>query len=145
MFDSVPERISAEMLSTDSTNIINSNNVLINIKYDNGSIASIIYSTIGNESFSKERIEIFYDTKIITIDDFKELNVIGLKKKKEKSNHVEKGHYELLKKYGEFLLGKNDDEDIPTVEDGIKATLISLKVIESLKTGKSQKWSFNIK
>lgn len=135
-----PNRIYAEMISTDNLDIVDTNNVMSTIKYTDGSIASIVYSTIGNESFSKERIEIFCDETVISIDDFKELNINGFKKENEKLKVIDKGHYGLLNGYGNYLLGNKKIDDIPTVEDGINATICSLKVMESLQTGKIQKW-----
>lgn len=133
-------RIHAEMISTNNPKIIDNNNVVSTIKYVDGSTASIVYSTIGNELFSKERIEIFCDGMVISIDDFKEISVSGSKKENEKLKTVDKGHYELLESYGQFLLGKRGNNDIPSVEDGINATICSFKVLESLKTGKGQNY-----
>jgi Predicted dehydrogenases and related proteins len=72
-----PKRIYAEIISTNNENIIDTNNMSCIIKYEDGSVASIIYSTIGNDSFSKERIEIFGDECVISIDDFKKLVIKG--------------------------------------------------------------------
>ncbi|MGF7117963.1 bi-domain-containing oxidoreductase [Methanobacterium oryzae] len=133
-----PQRIYAEMISTDNSTIVDNNNLISTIKYVDGSIASVIYSTIGNESFSKERIEIFCEGTVISIDDFKKIDISGFKKEEEKL--IDKGHYEILESYGKLLSGKNENNDIPTVEDGINATICSLKTLESLKTGKTQIW-----
>ncbi|MEL7669955.1 bi-domain-containing oxidoreductase [Methanobacterium sp.] len=135
-----PQRIYAEMISANNQKIADNNNIISTIKYLDGSVASVVYTTIGNESFSKERIEIFCDGTVILIDDFKELNIIGHNEEKERVDTINKGHYELLGCYGKFLIGEKESEDIPTVEDGINATICSLKVIESLKTGKEQYW-----
>jgi hypothetical protein len=104
-------------------------------------VASIIYTTIGNESYPKERIEIFVDHGVIAIADFKELVVTGLDGKSEKLKRIEKGWFELINGYGQLVKGESRNTDLPSVDDGVKATLCSLKVLDALKTGKVQKWN----
>lgn len=135
-----PHRIYAEMISSTDEDIINNNNIVSNIKYEDGSIASVIYTTIGNESFSKERIEIFVDNGVICINDFKEIKFFGIEERDLKFNRIDKGQYELMKRYGKFLMKENNGKEIPTVQDGINATICSLKVLYALKTGKIQSW-----
>ena len=137
-----PMRIYAEMISSDDGSIVDPNNIINTIRYEDGSVASVIYTTIGNESFPKERIEIFVDGGVITIDEFKELTVVGLDGKGEKLKRIEKGQFELINEYGKLLMGKSKNIDLPSVADGVKATVCSLKVLDALKTGKVQKWNY---
>ena len=104
---------------------------------------NVIYTTIGNESYSKERIEIFVDSGVIAIYDFKELIVTGLEGKSEKLKRVEKGQFELINGYGQLLKGQSRNTDLPSVDDGVKATICSLKVLDALKTGKVQEWDYS--
>ena len=133
-----PMRIYAEMISSNDESIVDANNVISTIRYEDGSVASVIYTTIGNESFPKERIEIFVDGGVIAIDEFKELIVTGLDGKGEKLKRIEKGQFELINEYGKLLKGENRNIDLPSVEDGVKATICSLKVLDALKSGKVQ-------
>jgi predicted dehydrogenase/threonine dehydrogenase-like Zn-dependent dehydrogenase len=137
-----PMRIYAEKISSNDESMIDTNNVISTIRYEDGSVASIIYTTIGNESYPKERIEIFVDHGVIAIDDFKELVVTGLDGKGEKLKRIEKGQFELINEYGKLLKGESRNTDLPSVEDGVKATICSLKVLDALKTGKVQKWDY---
>jgi len=135
-----PTRIYAEMISSNDESVINSNNVVSTIKYEDGSVASVVYTTIGNVSYPKERIEIFVDGGIIAIDDFRELIINGLHGSGEKLKRIEKGQFNLINEYGKFLCGERDSVDIPSIEDGVIATVCSLKVLDALKTGEPQKW-----
>jgi predicted dehydrogenase len=137
-----PMQIYAEMISSNDESIVDANNVISTIRYEDGSVASVIYTTIGDESFSKERIEIFVDGCVITIDDFKDLTVTGLDGKGEKLKRIEKGQFELINEYGKLLKAESRNIDLPSVEDGVKATICSLKVRDALKTGKVQKWDY---
>jgi predicted dehydrogenase/threonine dehydrogenase-like Zn-dependent dehydrogenase len=137
-----PMRIYAEMISSNDESIVDANNVMSTIRYEDGSVASVIYTTIGNELFPKERIEIFVDGGVIAIDDFKELIVTGMGGKGEKLKRIEKGQFELINEYGKLLKGEGGNIDLPSVADGVKATVCSLKVLDALKTGKVQKWDY---
>jgi predicted dehydrogenase/threonine dehydrogenase-like Zn-dependent dehydrogenase len=137
-----PMQIYAEKISSNDVSMVDANNVISTIRYEDGSVASIIYTTIGNESYSKERIEIFVDSGVIAIEDFKELIVTGLDGKGEKLKRVEKGQFELINEYCKLLKGESRNTDLPSVEDGVKATICSLKVLDALKTGKVQVWDY---
>jgi predicted dehydrogenase len=135
-----PVQIYAETISSNDLSIVDANNVISTLRYDDGSVATVIYTTIGNESYPKERIDIFGDDHVIAIDEFKELTIAGMAVKGEKLKRIEKGQFELIKDYGELLMGKSQNPDLPSVEDAVKATICSLKVIDALKTGKVQMW-----
>jgi predicted dehydrogenase len=137
-----PVQIYAEKISSNDESIVDANNVISTIRYEDGSVASIIYTIIGNESYPKERIEIFVDGGVIAIDDFKELIVTGLDGKVEKLKRIEKGQFGLINEFGKFLKGESRNTDLPSVDDGVKATVCSLKVLDALKTGKVQVWDY---
>ncbi len=67
-------------------------------------MASVIYTTIGNESYPKERLVIIVDHGVIAIADFKELVVTGLDGKSEKLKRIEKGWFEVINGYGQLLI-----------------------------------------
>jgi len=142
LVDAEPRRIYAEKISSNDPSLIDANNIVCTLAYEDGSVASLVYSTIGNESFSKERIEAFMDSGVVVIDDFKELMVSGLGGKGEKLSRIGKGQIELLQEYGRFLKGESKGEDLPSVLDGIKATVCSLKALDALKTGKVQEFGY---
>ena len=137
-----PKRIYAEMISSGNPSPVDANNVVCTLSYEDGSVASLIYSTIGNESFPKERIEVFLDGGVAAIDDFRELIIAGLETKGERLPRIEKGHSELLEEYGRFLRGESKGADLPFAQDGIRATICSLKVLDALKTGRVQNFNY---
>ena len=137
-----PGRIYAEMLSSGDPALVGANNVVCTLSYSDGSAASLIYSTIGSETFPKERIEVFVDGGVVVIDDFRELVVAGAPGRSERLSRIEKGHFELLQEYGRFLIGKSKGADLPTAEDGVRATICSLRVLDALRTGKAQQFAY---
>jgi predicted dehydrogenase/threonine dehydrogenase-like Zn-dependent dehydrogenase len=137
-----PRRIYAEMVSQNNAASVDAGNVVCTLSFEDGSIASLTYTTTGNESFPKERIEVFADSRVVVIDDFKELTVVGAGVKVEKLPQIQKGHFELIQEYGRLLRGESKNRDLPTVLDGIRATVCSLKALDALKTGKVQEFGY---
>jgi len=68
-------------------------NKVIEIEFTDGSIGTILYATIGDRTFPKERVEVFVDGKVGIIDDFRKtiLSVNG-KKAYFKTKAQDKGH-----------------------------------------------------
>jgi predicted dehydrogenase len=130
-----PERIFAEKISSDSR-LIDDNNIAATIYFSDGSVASLTYTTLGSSSFPKERIEIFADGAVIVIDDFKRLILEGFKGKSIKLRRADKGHYNELIEFSKAIRGEKSTA--VTVEDGVRATVCSFKILEALKSRKTE-------
>lgn len=107
-------------------------NVIVNIKYADGSIAMITFTDMGLEGFPKERIEIFAQGALIVIDDFKKMTARGKKNAEITLKQVDKGHYEQFVELKNCI--KEDKEPAVTYKDGVRATLSAIMTLESLKT-----------
>lgn len=106
------------------------NTVSINLKMENGSIASINYFANGNKSVPKEYIEVFSGGSVAQIDDFKTLKISGKKTKNYKYKQ-DKGHAKCVQT---FLKNINKGEacSIP-FEESYLSMLATFKVNQSLK------------
>ena len=102
-------------------------NVTIILKYDDGSVATIEYFACGNKKFPKEYMEVHFDEKSITMDDYKLLDGYGLKIKPLKSLISEKGQFEEFEFLYDSLSGKNREWPIP-LWDLIQTTNISFVI-----------------
>jgi predicted dehydrogenase/threonine dehydrogenase-like Zn-dependent dehydrogenase len=142
LISSEPKRIYAEKIASHNPSLVDDNNIACVISYQDGSVFSLTYTTIGHESFPKERVEVFMDGGVALIDDFKELNTAGLGAQGEKVVRANKGQLELLQEFGKLLKGEAGNKDLPTVLDGVKATICSLKAIDALRTGKAQEFEY---
>ena len=68
-------------------------NVVMNLSFENGSIANIQYLANGDKAFPKERIEVFCGNKVLALDNFKLLKGYGWKEfSKFKTRAQDKGH-----------------------------------------------------
>jgi predicted dehydrogenase len=82
-------------------------NVSINIRYTDGSVATLMYTSLGTPDFSKEYLEIYAGDRVLVIDDFKELLVRGAALKGWQSNTQDKGHINELKAFAAYVAGKS--------------------------------------
>jgi predicted dehydrogenase/threonine dehydrogenase-like Zn-dependent dehydrogenase len=106
--------------------------VSINIEFDNGSIANISYYSNGNKYVPKERIEVFSNGAVYSIDDFKTMETFsekGVKKTKLKAQ--DKGHSASFDKTIQSL--KNGDAFPIAFEEIFHSTLLTLQSIKSIK------------
>ena len=109
--------------------------VVVNLMFENGSIASVNYLSNGNKNVPKERIEVFCDGTVYEIDDFKKMTTYGNSTKVKKLSGQDKGHSnELLA----FIDSVKNGKEMPVSFDEIYlSTLVTLKAIESIKTNRT--------
>ncbi len=110
-------------------------NLTANIRFQNESIASIIYSGLGDDSFPKERIEVFGGGAVYVVDDFRELIIVkGGKRRRRKQLSQDKGHKEEVRRFIEAVK-RGGEMPIP-FEEIVATTLTTLKIEESILAGK---------
>ncbi len=75
-------------------------NLIVNIKFECQSIASINYFSNGNNIYPKENLKIFSNNNVLELDNFKKLKGYGFKNfKKINLWKQDKGHNECTKKF----------------------------------------------
>ena len=105
------------------------NTVVIHLKMQNGSAASINYFSNGNKQVSKEYIEVFCGGTVAVINDFKELIVYGDKIKKTKYKQ-DKGHAACVQA---FLKSIKEGKPCPIpFEESYLSMLATFKVNQSI-------------
>jgi predicted dehydrogenase/threonine dehydrogenase-like Zn-dependent dehydrogenase len=100
------------------------------ISYMDGSVCSLTYTSMGAKAYPKESMEIFADGKVVSVSEYKELEVVGGKYKGWKSITQEKGQFEELKALADCLL-REKEWPIP-FRHLIQATRISFAVEEEI-------------
>jgi predicted dehydrogenase/threonine dehydrogenase-like Zn-dependent dehydrogenase len=129
--DSPIVSVSADHMQ-DANNL--NNTVIINLKMENGSVASINYFANGNKAVPKEYIEVFCGGTIAQIDDFKTLKIFGNKSKKIKYKGQDKGH---AKGVQAFLQSIKDGKSCPIpFNQSYLSMLATFKVLQSLSTNR---------
>ena len=110
----------------------NTDNMSILLKYENGSNAVVNYFANGSKSFPKEKLEVFYQEKVLALDNWRLLTGYGFKGFKKMSGRMDKGHN------AEFALlnerAQKGGEALIPFDSIVNTTKASFACIESLKT-----------
>ncbi len=102
-----PCSVYAQRVSGNDKTCVNNDNVILNIKFVDGSIGSIIYSANGDRSFSRERIEIFCDGKTASSSDFRLTEFhSGGRKKRFRTWNQQMGYKEELEYFFQHVKGE---------------------------------------
>jgi predicted dehydrogenase len=107
--------------------------LVINLSFENGSIAGISYFSNGSKQVSKEYLEIFCHGKTVIIHDFKTMEIYEKSIKKMKLKTQDKGHKEELVRF--FHSIKDGTPSPIPYEEMYNTTLTTFKILESIKQG----------
>jgi predicted dehydrogenase/threonine dehydrogenase-like Zn-dependent dehydrogenase len=98
--DSEPVAVSVEAIKPKNDDLFPTDNFSAQFSFQDGSICTLLYTSLGHKDLSKERMELFYDSKAILMDDFKILQGFGLPSSfNEKVMVPDKGHEHLLHEF----------------------------------------------
>lgn len=98
--DSKVRAISVESMHSKNENVFPTDNFSVQLSFDDGSVCSLLYTSVGHTSLAKERMELFFDGKAIVMDDYRTLKGYGMYPGfDEVSSCPDKGHAVLLKKF----------------------------------------------
>lgn len=109
----------------------NTDNASILLKFENGDNGVINYFSNGNKSYSKERLEVYFDEKTIIMDNFRKTEGYGIKGFKNLKTKLDKGHKNQFSDLTQ-LLEKGGDTLIP-FDEIVNVTKASFASITSLK------------
>ncbi len=122
-----------------------SDNMTINLEFEDGSYGAVHYFANGSKRFPKERIEVFSEGRIFQLDNFRKLNISGEKLigRFRKSYFIpklfsqDKGHEA---GFIAFLDSIREGEDCPISFNEIENTMLAtFAAVESAVTGMKEK------
>lgn len=107
LIGSKPLTISAEPIHTSRDDITGADNCIITIRFEDGSITSLFYTSLGNRGCSKEYLELFCEGKTIIMNDYTSLVGYGYDASfslQQKS--ADKGHQALMDQFIKSAQGR---------------------------------------
>jgi polar amino acid transport system substrate-binding protein len=108
--------------------------VSVNVKFKNGSIASIHYFANGSGALEKEYLEVYSRGKTAILKDFKSLEIFSSSKKVYKSRTPDKGH---KNEVFEFLKAvKNGEESPISFEEIYYSMWMTFSAVKSIRENK---------
>ena len=117
----------------ESTKEQGEDNLVVTLKLENGSAATILYASQGDKLLPRERIEVFSGKSVCVIDNFKALFFAkDGKAKKKGSFNIDRGYAGEFKSFFEAVRTGNEPVDMA---EYINTTLTTFAIIESLRSG----------
>jgi hypothetical protein len=95
--------MSAKSINPISQHYSKSDNFVANFEFEDGSLAVLTYTALGNVNYPKEQADIYVDGKNIFLNDYKSLEIIGKKSYTFKTNYQEKGLLEELEIFSQSI------------------------------------------
>ncbi len=138
-----PVAVSVESVKPGSDDIFPTDNFSTQISFDDGSICTLLYTALGHSALGKERMEVFYDSKTIVMDDYKVLQGFGLSHSfNESTRYPDKGHEILLEKFFDGL--QSEERRMPISLERLNRVAELTLIIDELvcKGGGNKEFSY---
>ncbi|UFH59211.1 bi-domain-containing oxidoreductase [Sulfurovum mangrovi] len=130
-----PVKVFAECISTNNSQIKSDDNIVIIVKFSDGSVGNLTYVANADKSLAKEHLEIFGGGKAGVIQDFRS-GVIYKNNGEEKLKLSGKGQKQGVQ---EFIRSLNEGtQSLISFESLYLTTLTTFKIQDSLITGQFQ-------
>jgi len=128
--ESEVEEIQAIPIKPSSKQWAKNDNFIATFRYKDGSLCTLTFTALGSKDFPKERMDIFSDGLVLSLDDYKRLDIFGSSQKGWSSSSTQKGHEEELRHLSHCLL-KGGEWPIPFNQQR-QATWMSFEVERQL-------------
>ena len=122
--------VSARSISPRTANYRRDDNFVATLGFEDGSVATLTYTALGSGSFPKERMSVFADGKVLTLDDYRETTVFGGRFQGVRTQLAEKGQREELIAFASAVRGESAWPIAPWEQ--LQATRIALEVQSQL-------------
>lgn len=125
--------VQASCVATDNRAQVAEDSVSITLKYQDGSLASILYVAYGTPELPKERCELFASESVGILEDYRSSRCFGKLGKRKLTGKQSKGFSEEIQA---FLTGIHSGVMPISMESLVNTTLATFAVQESLRSGK---------
>lgn len=137
--DSKPASISVDSLRSWADSF-STDNFTTNITFEDGSICSLMFTSLGDPDLGKERMELFYDSKSIVMDDYMHLKGYGLPNSfEERCKAPDLGYSKFMRAFFECARSRNTDLLPISYERLLTVAKINLTVDELVCAGGGEK------
>jgi len=132
LLESEPVSVCAFSLPTGQKAPIGENNLVASFRFADNSIANLTYCTVGSRSSGGERVEAFAMGMGAAAEDFKRLTLSTNMVERRSSWFAEKGYAEQMRAFFDDI--RTGGIPSVNVDDGARATMVCLKMLESART-----------
>jgi len=128
--DSKVVSVQSQSLTPKTDHYSSRDNFVTTVSFEDGSVATLTYTALGSNKFPKEQMEIYSDGKVLSLNDYKQLQVHGTNARGVTSKLTDKGHKRELEAFAKTL-EKGGDWPISLWQQ-LQATEIALTVEDIL-------------
>ena len=133
---SLVTRITVSTAGWGRKDMSNADTLSAQLSFADGSVASIVYAANGNTKLEKERMEIFWDGKAITLEDYRVLQGFGLGPTFNRMMHSpDKGYTDSIKYFVDGLISGDLMTHVGERQRALYATDITLKIDQLARMG----------
>jgi predicted dehydrogenase/threonine dehydrogenase-like Zn-dependent dehydrogenase len=111
----------------------NTDNAIIVLKFANGSQGVINYFSNGSKSYSKERVEVYSQGRVLVLDNFRKMEGFGFKGFSSMSSKQDKGHKAQFTRLVQSV--QTGGQPLIPLDEIINTTKATFAAIESFMTG----------
>jgi len=127
-------RIDVAAIDPDTGYYRRNDNFVATLSFDDGSVATLTYTALGCPGHSKERIDLYVDGKVFSVDDYRRFEAVGAPGLKGfETRRIEKGHREELVAFARAIQ-QGGEWPIPLWQQ-LQATQVALDVEAALTSG----------
>ena len=113
-------------------------NVVVQLRFANGSVGTLHYLANGDKRVGKEQLEVFGGQAAAVLDDFRRVTLSRGGRKQRLGGWLarpDKGHRAEMRAFLDALR-RGAPSPIP-FDEAVRSTLVTFKILESLRTGKA--------
>jgi len=133
MLDSEPVQVAAYSLPPEQKEPAGENNLAATIRFADGSVATLAYSTVGSKTSNGERVEIFGQGFGVMTEDFKRLRIARGMRRESSKIWPDKGYGSQMQSFVQCIRDGKPQEI--SALDGARASLVCVRIMESCRTG----------
>jgi predicted dehydrogenase len=125
----IPEAVTALAVRPGKAHISATDNFVATLRYADGSLCTLTYTSRGSTELPKEHMEVFFEGKSVVLHDYRKLEYFGFSRKPTQPSRQEKGHFEELVAIADHLRGNGP---LPMTLEEIEAATNTSFIVEDL-------------
>jgi predicted dehydrogenase/threonine dehydrogenase-like Zn-dependent dehydrogenase len=131
--------VTATAMRSSAADCSGDENFVATLRYGDGSVCTLLYTALGAREFPKEAMEIYADGRVVTLDDYRALEIHGGKGAGMRTALPDKGHRAELEAFHAFATGK--DPAPMTVDEMVDVTEGSFAIRDQIGRGREAEHS----
>jgi predicted dehydrogenase len=95
--------VSAHAITPKTNHYSRHDNFVASMHFEDGSVATLTYTALGSNKYPKEQLEVYVDGKVLVMNDYQKLDIVGVKAKGIQSKTMEKGQRQELEMFAQAI------------------------------------------